>query len=340
MGADADDQPGALLVGEQHRRRPGWCPPPAATWWSSPSRSSRSRPGRAPVRIGVDDQLGAAAKRLVARRVHVAEDHVGPEPRLQDRVGAAVDADQHRAHVADVGAERAQVLAVGRAPDDDQRVAVAERGARAAAARFCPASSSPSSRRWVIVFSANAASASSIRSRWSESCSASSAALQHAARRQHRPVAANLAARRSSPDRRPEAPRTAAPRARRSAARRPAPGAAGRRSGSGRSTNGATLTTARTPLADQVLGGDPVEVGVVDDRDVRGAEALDQLLGPAPEPGAAVDRGIGALRRRGRCASAGRARGFGRAWPSDALIIRKAPPEDSMPASRRSPRAA
>ena len=85
-------------------------------------------PRRPPIRVGVDDQLGAAAQRRVAGRVHVAEDHVGLQPRLQDPVGAAVDGDDQRPHVADVGAQGLQVAAVALAADDDQHVAVAEGG--------------------------------------------------------------------------------------------------------------------------------------------------------------------------------------------------------------------
>ena len=95
---------------------------------SSPSSSSRSRPGRAPVGVGVDDQLRPAAQRLVAGRVHVAEDHVGLQARFEAPVGAAVDGDDERADVADVGAQRLQVAAVAVAADDDQHVAVAEDG--------------------------------------------------------------------------------------------------------------------------------------------------------------------------------------------------------------------
>ena len=44
--------------------------------------------------------------------------------------------------------------------------------------------------------------------------------------------------------------------------------AAARRSGSGREIDGAALTTAAGAGVDERLGRDPVEVGVVDDRDV------------------------------------------------------------------------
>ena len=72
---------------------------------STPRSCTRSQAGRAAVAVGVDDDLGAAAQRVVADRVHVPDDHVGPVAGLEQRVGAAVDADEHRAVVADVGAQ-------------------------------------------------------------------------------------------------------------------------------------------------------------------------------------------------------------------------------------------
>src|SRR5262249_59120575 len=78
--------------------------------------------------VGVDDQLGAAAQGAVGGRVHVAEDQVGLQPRLEGAVGAAVDGDDQRSHVADVGAQRFQVAAVAVAADDDQDVAGAGGG--------------------------------------------------------------------------------------------------------------------------------------------------------------------------------------------------------------------
>ena len=41
---------------------------------------------------------------------------------------------------------------------------------------------------------------------------------------------------------------------------------------------------------DQLLGGDAVDVDVVDDGDVAGPQALDQVLGPLAQPGRAFDR--------------------------------------------------
>ena len=55
----------------------------------------------------------------------------GLKPCLEDRVGAAVDADEHRLDVADVGPQRAQVALVVDAAHDDQHRAVAEVGVEA-----------------------------------------------------------------------------------------------------------------------------------------------------------------------------------------------------------------
>ena len=59
--------------------------------------------------------------------------------------------------------------------------------------------------------------------------------------------------------------------------------------------NGEAFTTATTPAVDQRLGGGPVEVEVVDDRDVAGLQPAHQRAGPAVDaggaghPGQAVD---------------------------------------------------
>ena len=52
----------------------------------------------------------------------------GLRPRLDERVGAAVDPDEHRAVLADVGAQRAQVLLVVVAAHDDEGVPAVELG--------------------------------------------------------------------------------------------------------------------------------------------------------------------------------------------------------------------
>ena len=179
MGADARRSARRRSRGRAASRRPGSCRWPARSTGSRPSASSRSRPGRPAVGVGVDDDLGAAGERRVAGRVHVAEDHVGLEALLEDRVGAAVDADQHRAGVLDVGAQRAQVAAVGRAADDDQRVAVAELGAHRREARACRAAARPPRGRARSCSSAKSASASLIRSRWRSICSLARLEVDH-----------------------------------------------------------------------------------------------------------------------------------------------------------------
>ncbi|MBW3608566.1 MAG: hypothetical protein KY463_09455 [Actinobacteria bacterium] len=89
------------------------------------------RPWRLAAGIGVDDELRAAAQRCVAGGVHVADDHVGLEARGQQRVGAAVDGDDPRPHVADVRPQHPQVLLVVDPSHDDQRRVIAKVGVEA-----------------------------------------------------------------------------------------------------------------------------------------------------------------------------------------------------------------
>ena len=70
-------------------------------------------------RVGADDDLGAAAQRLVGDRVQVADDEVGVVAGLDQRLGAAVDADQHRPELLDVVPQRDQVVPVVVAAGDD-----------------------------------------------------------------------------------------------------------------------------------------------------------------------------------------------------------------------------
>ena len=84
--------------------------------------------GRPTVGVGVHDERGAAAQRTLGHRVEVADDHVGLQAELEQRVGAAVDTDEERsllAHVAGA-AEQVEVLAVVVTPHDDQDVTAAE----------------------------------------------------------------------------------------------------------------------------------------------------------------------------------------------------------------------
>ena len=245
--ADGDDQLGAVLVREQHRHvlaradRRGDDGVEAEPLQALPARG-------AAVGVGVDDDLRAAGERGVGGRVHVAEDHVRLEALLDDRVGAAVDADEHRVGVLDVGAQRAQVAAVGRAANDDQRVPVAE---------VRP------DRREVDLADQQLALVAHVFDRVHREVGerlvdalalaldllGGGVEVDHPPRGELRPVRAQRAPPRSPPGRRRRAPRRAAPRGRRSASRRPARGRAAPGSGSARWTTRATLTTAATPHA-------------------------------------------------------------------------------------------
>ena len=74
----------------------------------------------------MDDQLRAAPEGAVRDRVHVADDHVGLHPRLDQRIGPAVDADQDRPEVAHVRPDDPEVALVAGAARDHERLALAE----------------------------------------------------------------------------------------------------------------------------------------------------------------------------------------------------------------------
>jgi hypothetical protein len=76
----------------------------------------------------VDDQLGPAADRGVGRGVEVADHQVGPVAGLEEGIGAAIDADEHGPHLADVGTQRGQVVSVGHAPDHHEDVTPGDLG--------------------------------------------------------------------------------------------------------------------------------------------------------------------------------------------------------------------
>ena len=74
------------------------------------------------------DELARGVQRRVARGVHVAHHEVGDPTLLERCVGAAVDGDDHRALVAHIRAQRAQVALVVDPADDDQRRTIAQLG--------------------------------------------------------------------------------------------------------------------------------------------------------------------------------------------------------------------
>jgi hypothetical protein len=123
--ADGHDQLGALLVGEQQRnvladsRRGDHVE-------VEPEALKPSRARGLAVAVGVDEELGATAKRPVGDGVHVADDHVRPHARVEQCVRAPVDADDDRFEVTDVRPDDRQVALVTGATGDDQRVALPE----------------------------------------------------------------------------------------------------------------------------------------------------------------------------------------------------------------------
>ena len=106
-------------------------------------------------------------------------------PASRSASAAAVDADEHRPHVADVRAQRLEVALVVDAAHDDQRRAGRGSRCRSAAARSCRRAGRaprPCARRCCC---ANASSASPISGRrWSVACAHGRGLLQLAAREQ------------------------------------------------------------------------------------------------------------------------------------------------------------
>ena len=99
--------------------------------YGSPSAVEPIRTGRLPVGVGVHDELRAAVQRRVGHRVEVADDDVGLEAELEQRVGAAVDADRDGLDLPQVAGalQGGEVLAVVDAPHHDEGVAALERRA-------------------------------------------------------------------------------------------------------------------------------------------------------------------------------------------------------------------
>src|SRR5262249_9248413 len=93
--------------------------------WDAP-RPERVPTGSPTVEMHVVDQLGAGPQRLFGHGIEVADDDVRLEPHLEERVGAAVDADQDGLVLADVGAQRGEVGAVVVAAHYDEGVPAAD----------------------------------------------------------------------------------------------------------------------------------------------------------------------------------------------------------------------
>ena len=104
--------------------------PSATNSWYVDAPLERGSRARARARR---DARGARARRrsasaVLGHRVEVADDDVGLEADLEQRVGAAVDTDEHRPVLADVRPQRGEVAAVVVTAHDHERVAALELG--------------------------------------------------------------------------------------------------------------------------------------------------------------------------------------------------------------------
>ena len=106
---------------------------PSATnsWYVDAPLEQVLAPRRATVGVHVVHELGAAAP-APCRDTESKSPMMmsGLKPMLEQRVGAAVDTDEHRLVLADVRAQRGEVAAVVVTAHDDQRVATRELGAQ------------------------------------------------------------------------------------------------------------------------------------------------------------------------------------------------------------------
>ena len=109
--ADGDDERRARLRTRAASRRPRWCRRPRTRRTARPTR--RAARDRARDRRGARGARAPRAlrQRALRHRVEVADDDVGLEADLEQRVGTAVDADEHRAGTRGcTGAARARSL--------------------------------------------------------------------------------------------------------------------------------------------------------------------------------------------------------------------------------------
>ena len=204
----------------------------------------------------------------------------------------AVAGDDQRPHVADVGAQRFEVAAVAVPADDDQHLAVAERGPGVreldAAGEDVGLLADVLDRvlgelgqRLVDPLPLLLEFALQLRDRADPAVGHRLAVDQHRAAVDPQPVAVG------------EQPEEVRLRGIDQADagvgqhQRPGVGIATVRGGRGVEDGDGTGV-------DQLLGGDPVDVDVVDDGDVAGPHPLDQVLGAGAQTGRPFDRGVGA----------------------------------------------
>src|SRR4051794_25048709 len=128
MGSHRHHQPRAVRIGEQHRGVLAGAQRGEHDG-AQPEVLDAFEGGRPAVAVRVQHELRAALQRRVGARVHVPDDHVRLVARLHQRVGAAVDADEQRLVLRDVGPQDVEVAAVVVAAHDDQHVPALDLGA-------------------------------------------------------------------------------------------------------------------------------------------------------------------------------------------------------------------
>ena len=301
--ARRDDQARAVRLGQQQGQLIG-----------GKARRKRDRrqvelhqPGRAEtplVRGQADHQLRPAPQRSLRDRLHVADDQVWSVARGEQHVGAAIDADENRRSVADERRRAQPGPHRGRTRGSPRRT-----GARtcpcAPAARRRRRPTTPNPRPGAPAHRPPTHPAvrprpprhrpwphtprpSSWRTPWPSTTSPTSTAVPSTVTSSPSRTCWKITSPRSSSNGMPAWANASGPRF-------------GYRPGARR----LCVHDGRDPGGDEGLSGGPVEVGVVDERDVAGAQPAGEATGAPVEPGRAGDR----TAQR----SAGHARG-GRSW--------------------------
>ena len=127
VGAHGDDQLGARLVGQDHRRvLRGALDDELLVVHAEGLELLEA--GVVAAGVDVVDQVLGHVEGVGGDRVEVADDHVRAQPTLEQGVGPTVDADQHRLVLGDVRPQGPQVLLVVVAPHHDEGVAAVQVG--------------------------------------------------------------------------------------------------------------------------------------------------------------------------------------------------------------------
>ena len=280
MGADGDDQLRALVVREQ--QRDVLRDPRCGDGVEGHAEPLQPRlPGCVTLTVGVDEDLGAAAQRGVGDRVHVAHDHVRLPALLEQGLGPAVDRDEHGPEVAHVPAHDLEVALEPRPTCDHERVPVAE-------ARLERREVDPFGEQLPFLAQIAERVVGELLQRLGDAAllleqrSGELALLERTPRRHAGAVAEEAGAAHGQPlavgELVEEARVVDVDQAHTAAneLERAGVGVAPR-------LRGRDVDDDSHARLDELLGRDAVEVGVVDDRDVVGVEAPDELLRPLAE---------------------------------------------------------